>query len=80
MGALTAPGQRSLLRSVVRTLEVVACLRSITRTFSMRFSAFPDFRMDLEDTLVDGDKVCLRYRMTGTNTVDFLGILATGKR
>jgi len=47
--------------------------------FSMIFAAFPDMRMEMEDILVDDNKVCWRLRMTGTNTGEFMGMPATGK-
>jgi predicted ester cyclase len=47
--------------------------------FSMLFNAFPDFRMDMEDIIVEGDKVCWRHRMTGRNTGEFMGMPPTGK-
>ena len=48
--------------------------------FKMIFTAFPDLRMDLEDILVDGDRVCWRFRMTGTNDGEFMGMPATGHK
>lgn len=48
--------------------------------FSMIIAAFPDFRMDIEDIVVEGDKVCWRYRMTGTNEGEFMGMPATGRK
>ena len=47
--------------------------------YSMLFNAFPDFRMDLEDIIVEGEKVCWRYRMTGRNDGEFMGMPPTGK-
>lgn len=47
--------------------------------FSMLIKAFPDFRMDMEDIVVEGDKVCWRYRMTGRNDGEFMGMPPTGK-
>ncbi|MEA2433312.1 MAG: hypothetical protein QOG54_769 [Actinomycetota bacterium] len=48
--------------------------------FGMVFAAFPDMRMEMEDILVDDNKVCWRLRMTGTNTGEFMGMPATGKK
>lgn len=46
-------------------------------------TAFPDMRMSLDDTLVDGDKAVLRLTCTGTHTgpMDFtrFPLAATGK-
>jgi steroid delta-isomerase-like uncharacterized protein len=41
--------------------------------------AFPDLRMDAEDVIVSGDKVVARFRATGTNSGQFMGMPATGK-
>ena len=47
--------------------------------FRMYIAAFPDLRMDLDD-LPSGDKVVARVKATGTNTGEFMGMPATGKR
>jgi steroid delta-isomerase-like uncharacterized protein len=48
--------------------------------FSMMRSAFPDFRMEIDDLLAQGDKVAVRFRMTGTHEGEFMGIAPTHKR
>jgi steroid delta-isomerase-like uncharacterized protein len=48
--------------------------------FRMYRAAFPDLRFEPEDVLPSGDKVVTRVRATGTNTGDFMGMPATGKR
>jgi steroid delta-isomerase-like uncharacterized protein len=40
--------------------------------------AFPDLRVTVEDTIVEGDRVAVRARMTGTHQADYMGIPATG--
>jgi steroid delta-isomerase-like uncharacterized protein len=47
--------------------------------FQMLISAFPDFRMDVQDVIASGDKAVARLRMTGTHQGEFMGIPATGK-
>jgi predicted ester cyclase len=42
--------------------------------------AFPDFHYTIEDELGEGDKVVHRLTATGTQTGEFLGMPATGKR
>ena len=42
-------------------------------------AAFPDGWWQIEDTLVDGDKVAIRTTFTGTHLGDFFGIPPTGK-
>ena len=43
-------------------------------------AAFPDYQTVIVDILGEGDKVAARIRMSGTNTGEFMGIPATGKR
>ena len=47
--------------------------------FNAYIAAFPDLRMNVEDVIASGDKVVARFRATGTNTGDFMGMPATGK-
>ena len=47
---------------------------------NMFVSAFPDFRVTIEDTMADGDKVASRGLFTGTHEAAFQGIPPTGKR
>jgi len=41
--------------------------------------AFPDYHVDLEDVIAEGDRVVVRERITGTNTGPLLGMPATGR-
>jgi steroid delta-isomerase-like uncharacterized protein len=43
-------------------------------------SAFPDFAVEVVNTLVDGDRVIDHTRASGTHAGEFLGIPATGRR
>jgi steroid delta-isomerase-like uncharacterized protein len=47
--------------------------------FRMYRAGFPDLRFEPEDVLVDGEKVVVRYRATGTHSGEFMGTPATGK-
>lgn len=42
-------------------------------------AAFPDWRMEVEEMLADGDRVITRWRATGTHRGPFRGLPATGK-
>jgi predicted ester cyclase len=42
-------------------------------------SAFADYRVEIRDLLVDGDKVVTRERITGTNLGPLLGVPPTGR-
>ncbi|GAA2162456.1 ester cyclase [Pedococcus bigeumensis] len=41
-------------------------------------TSFPDFRMDVEDLIADGDKTMARVSVTGTHQGDFMGVAPTG--
>jgi steroid delta-isomerase-like uncharacterized protein len=41
--------------------------------------AFPDLRLDIDETLVSGDKVTVRWHYSGTHTGPFEGIPPTGR-
>ena len=47
--------------------------------FKQYRAAFPDLRFEAQDVLPSGDKVAVRFRVTGTQSGDFMGIPATGK-
>jgi steroid delta-isomerase-like uncharacterized protein len=53
-----------------------AGLKPIAR--AMR-EAFPDLHYEIEDIIVDGDRVCVRTTLTGTHRGDFFGIPASGR-
>jgi steroid delta-isomerase-like uncharacterized protein len=42
-------------------------------------SAFPDLRLDIEDQIVEGDKVVSRITARGTHQGELLGVPPTGK-
>jgi len=47
-------------------------------TMMMR-SAFPDFKVAIDDMIAEGDKVVIRQTWTGTHKGDFMGVPPTGK-
>jgi steroid delta-isomerase-like uncharacterized protein len=51
----------------------------VKQFFSLLQTAFPDFRMNVEDIIVEGDKGVVRATLTGTHRGEFMGIPATGK-
>lgn len=52
----------------------------IERIFRMWFSAFPDLLFATEDVLIDGDRVAVLARVSGTHAGEFFGLSATGRR
>lgn len=49
----------------------------IAKNYASLVEAFPDVRFTLDDVLVDGEKVVVRYTMYGTHQGDFQGHPAT---
>lgn len=50
-----------------------------TQVLDMMRGAMPDIHWDVEEMIAEGDKVMVRYTMTGTHTEPLMGIPATGK-
>ncbi len=50
------------------------------QVMGMFISAFPDFHIQIEDILAEGDRVASRGVWSGTHQGDFMGIPATGKQ
>jgi predicted ester cyclase len=44
------------------------------------WEAFPDARLTVEDLVVEGDRVALRYRLQGTHRGPYLGVAPDGVR
>jgi steroid delta-isomerase-like uncharacterized protein len=50
----------------------------VIQYFRIMLDAFPDLRMDIQDSFASGDKAVARLRVSGTHMGDFAGIPATG--
>ncbi len=48
--------------------------------FTTAMTAFPDFRVTVQDQISEGDKVVTRYVVTGTHRGEFMGFAPTGKQ
>ncbi|HET9591109.1 MAG TPA: ester cyclase [Anaerolineales bacterium] len=46
---------------------------------SALLAAFPDLQVDVEDLIVEGDRLVARYSVRGTHQGDLMGIPPTGK-
>jgi steroid delta-isomerase-like uncharacterized protein len=55
---------------------------SIAAYFGNLFAAMPDFRIEVADLLADGDKVAVRWHLTGTfdGKARFAGLIPNGAR
>jgi steroid delta-isomerase-like uncharacterized protein len=78
MTALWEPG-------TIDEIHGLASMRApeeIREWFSNTFRAVPDFRMEILDLIASGEKVAVRWHMTGTFSGDarFEGAIATGER
>ncbi len=52
----------------------------IERIYRVWFKAFPDLVFANEDVIVDGDRVALVCRVSGTHGGEFFGVPPTGRR
>jgi steroid delta-isomerase-like uncharacterized protein len=43
-------------------------------------AAFPDLKFDIHDMFAEGDRVVVRYTITGTNQGSYMGAPPTGKK
>ncbi|MEZ0373623.1 MAG: ester cyclase [Candidatus Sericytochromatia bacterium] len=57
----------------------MSTLDNFKSMMKMMHAGFPDLKITVQDVIIEGDKVAVRYRMTGTNKGDFMGMKATGK-
>jgi len=55
-------------------------LKDFKQYCSELFSAFPDIHFTIDDMVVEGDKVVVRYTNTGTHKGEFMGIPPTNKK
>jgi predicted ester cyclase len=52
----------------------------IERVYRTVFSAFPDITTEQDDLLIDGDRVVVIARLSGTHAGDFMGLPPTGRQ
>ena len=55
-------------------------LKNVKQYFGGILSAFPDMHTTLDDVIVEGDKVAMRYTTTSTHKGSFMGIPPTNKK
>ena len=78
MTALWEPGSMDEIHG----LASMRAPEGIREWFSNTFRAVPDFRMEILDLVASGEKVAVRWHMTGTFTGEarFEGAIATGEK
>jgi steroid delta-isomerase-like uncharacterized protein len=54
-------------------------LEGFKQMLSTMHTAFPDFRITVDDIIAEGDKVVVRSTLRGTQKGEFMGIAPTGK-
>jgi len=59
--------------------EMPSGKEGVAALFTMMFDSTPDLRFEILDTIISGDKVAIRSRMTGTQTGPLLQMPVTGK-
>ena len=55
-------------------------LKDFKQFISEFYDAFPDIHLTIDDMVVEGDKVAIRYTVTGTHKGEFMGIPPTNKK
>ncbi|MDH5703188.1 MAG: ester cyclase [Aigarchaeota archaeon] len=55
-------------------------LKDYKQSMSELYSAFPDIHFTLDDMVVEGDKVAVRFTFSGTHKGEFEGIPPTNKK
>jgi steroid delta-isomerase-like uncharacterized protein len=50
----------------------------VVQYFRLLLAAFPDMKMDVQDSFASGDKAVARLRVSGTHKGEFMNIPATG--
>jgi steroid delta-isomerase-like uncharacterized protein len=59
---------------------VLSGIEGASRLLQAYTTAFPDFRLIIEDLLADGDRVVLRWTFTGTHRGPLADIAASGRQ
>jgi predicted ester cyclase len=65
---------------VMDELFVPKLARPTKRSFTAFHTAFPDWRMEIEELVAEGNAVVGRFRCSGTNQGEFKGVPPTGRR
>ena len=74
---LFAPDYRLVFPDVPADARGPEVIRALVAGYR---EAFPDLTFTVDDTLADGDRVLVRWTVTGANTGPIMGAPATGRR
>ena len=55
-------------------------LDGVKQFATLLFKSFPDWYEAVDDIIAEGDKVCVRMKLTGTHTGEYRGLTPTGKK
>ena len=55
-------------------------LKDFKKSMSELYDAFPDNHFAIDDMFAEGDKVAVRYKVTGTHKGEYMGIPPTNKK
>ena len=55
-------------------------IKEYKKSINDLFSAFPDVHFTIDDMVVEGDKVAVRFTFSGTHKGEFMGIPPTDKK
>ena len=58
----------------------IRSLEGFKKSMGEFFNAFPDNHFTIDDMIAEGDKVAVRYTITGTHKGKFMGIHPTNKK
>jgi len=62
------------------TGEDIHGIKDYKKSISDIFSAFPDIHFTINDMVVEGDKVAVRFTFSGTHKGEFMGVSPTNKK
>ena len=60
--------------------EDIHGIKDFKQSMSKFYNAFPDNHMTIDDMIAEGDKVVIRYTLTGTHKGEYMGIPPTNKK
>ena len=62
------------------TGEDVRGLDGLKQRIGELYDGFPDIQGHIDDMIVEGDKIVIRYTMTGSHKGEFMGVPASNKK